>query len=111
MCDSCKHNHKKFTQEQVIEKFKEAHGDKYIYDLVKYVNSKTKVEIICRIHGTFWQLPNDHWDGAGCRHCSTRKKITIEQFIERANIVHNLSNPYFCILMDRVVKNVLLMQR
>ena len=39
---------------------KETHGDKYDYSKVEYVNSRTKVCIICPIHGEFWQSPAHH---------------------------------------------------
>ena len=31
-----------------------------IYRKVNYINSQTKVCIICPEHGEFWQRPNDH---------------------------------------------------
>ena len=37
--------------EDFIKKPKEKHGDKYDYSKVEYINSKTKVCIICKIHG------------------------------------------------------------
>ena len=42
------------TTEQFIKEAKEIHGDKYNYDKVTYINSQTKVEIICPVHGSFW---------------------------------------------------------
>ena len=47
------------------------HGDKYDYSSVAYKGAKVKVEIICPKHGSFWQTPNDHLNGCGCRHCRT----------------------------------------
>ena len=41
-------------------KAREVHGDKYDYSKVVYVNCQTKVEIVCPIHGSFWQSPNSH---------------------------------------------------
>ena len=37
-----------------IEKAKRVHGDKYDYSKVEYVNTATKVCIICPEHGEFW---------------------------------------------------------
>ena len=67
-CPNCGGN-KKNTNESFIEKAKAVHGDKYDYDLVEYVNSQTKVVIICHEHGEFEQTPNDHLSGAGCPGC------------------------------------------
>ena len=52
-----------------IEKSKKIHGDKYDYSKVKYINNKTKVCIICQIHGEFWQTPDAHLRGCGCKLC------------------------------------------
>lgn len=60
---------KKLTKEQFIEKARGVHGDKYDYSKVEYVRSKSKVCIICPIHGEFWQTPNDHLDNHGCPKC------------------------------------------
>lgn len=46
------------------------HGDKYDYSKVEYINSNTKVKIICPIHGEFEQIANDHRIGKGCSKCS-----------------------------------------
>ena len=58
--------------ENIVEIFKERrldNGRQYDYSGVKYVNMRTKVEIICPVHGPFWQLPNDHAKGCGCPVC------------------------------------------
>ena len=70
-----------------IEKAKEIHGDKYDYSKVNYINSQTKVCIICPKHGEFWQRPNNHLNGWGCSKCSIEnthklQKLTIESFIK-----------------------------
>ena len=44
----------KTKNEIFIEKAKKAHGDKYDYSKVQYVNAYTKVCIICTEHGEFW---------------------------------------------------------
>jgi hypothetical protein len=59
--------------ENIIYKFKKIHGNKYIYDLVEYKNTRTKVKIICRIHGTFEQKPYHHLMGCGCQKCNVSK--------------------------------------
>ena len=47
----------KTKNEIFIERAKKVHGDKYDYSKVEYVNTHTKVCIICPEHGEFWQLP------------------------------------------------------
>jgi len=52
-----------------IKKSKSVHGNKYDYSKVEYVNAKTKVTIICPIHGEFEQTPGNHLNGSGCPIC------------------------------------------
>lgn len=47
------------------------HMGKYDYTFVEYTNSRTKVKIVCDIHGAFMQRPNDHLSGKGCASCAT----------------------------------------
>ena len=79
---------KRFTKEDFIERAKKAHGIKYDYSKVEYVNSETKVCIICPTHGEFWQRPADHMRGIGCRLCYGNEKMNNEKFIEKARKVH-----------------------
>jgi len=80
---------KKLTTLQFVEKAQIVHGNKYDYSLVEYVSSRTKVKIICKIHGTFEQTPMTHLKEGGCTLC-TREKITdtTENFIEKAKKIH-----------------------
>ena len=71
------------------------HGDKYDYSNVIYVKSDINVEIICKVkgHKPFPQKPRSHLKGHGCKLCGFEKlanerKITFEEFIERANKIH-----------------------
>lgn len=61
------------TTDIVIEEFKKVHGDLYGYELVDYINSRTKVKIKCETHGYFIQSPEDHLNGQGCRNCGIQK--------------------------------------
>ena len=57
------------TTEEFIKKAKEIHGDKYDYSSVNYIKNKTKIEIICPAHGSFWQTPSSHLNYSGCPKC------------------------------------------
>ena len=77
------------SKEQFIEEAKIAHGDKYDYSKVDYVNNGTAVEIICPQHGSFWQRPRDHiFYRQGCPICGGVKKHTIEEFIKLSKSIH-----------------------
>ena len=76
------------TTESFIKDAVKTHGEKYDYSNVIYRNNKTKVEIICSVHGPFLQKPNNHLIGQGCPDCSGKKRKTIEQFIKEARNIH-----------------------
>ncbi len=69
-CDKCSGTYK-LTTKDFIDKARKIHGDKYDYSKVEYVGNKTKVCIICPIHGEFWQKPNDHLSSKGCPKCKS----------------------------------------
>lgn len=52
-----------------ISKAKQVHGDRYDYSKVEYVNSKTKVCVICPSHGDFFVRPDIHLGGSICKKC------------------------------------------
>lgn len=79
---------KKLTTGEFIARAIFVHCDKYDYSKANYVNSRTKVCIICPKHGEFWQRPNDHLKGKGCYACFGKKKYTTEKFIARAKKIH-----------------------
>ena len=81
------------TLNEFIEKSKQIHNGKYIYDKVNYVNLKTKVCIICPKHGEFWQAPHSHLRGQGCPKCG-RINYDTTTFIQKANIIHNNKYDY-----------------
>ena len=88
-CPECSRLKKKITTKEFIEKARKVHGDKYDYSKVEYTDSKTKVCIICPIHGEFWQTPNAHiYQNCGCPECSKYKKLSTEDFINRAREIH-----------------------
>ena len=90
-CPKCSQNNvhlkQKYNTELFIQKAKEIHGDKYDYSKVEYVNSTTKVCIICPEHGEFWQTPSSHLQGQGCRNCGIRK-CNAKTFILKAKKIH-----------------------
>ena len=60
-CPKCKSdkivNSNSYSQEEIVKKFIEVHGELFDYSKVVYINSWTKVCIICRRHGDFEQTP------------------------------------------------------
>jgi hypothetical protein len=76
------------THNEFIEKANDIHNSKYDYSKTIYLNHKSKIEIVCPIHGVFTQVANYHLSGRGCIKCGMREKITKEDFIRRARIEH-----------------------
>ena len=78
---------KRLTNEEFIEKAQKVHQNKYDYSKVNYVNTSTKVCIICKEHGEFWQTPNNHLFGAGCPTCpQSNMEGEVRQFLIKNNI-------------------------
>ena len=99
------------TSNDFIKKAREIHGNKYDYSKVEYINSKTKVCIICPIHGEFWQIPYSHLKGFGCCKCghdrtNNSKFSNIFTFIEKAKKVHGDKYNYSKVEYERSNKKV-----
>ena len=83
----------KLTHQQFLDRANAAHPDKYNYEKVNYVNNKTKVEIICPMHGEFWQTPDGHLRARACPKCSwarfarNQTKTTVF-FKEKGTTIH-----------------------
>jgi len=87
-CKRCAETYQPTTKE-FIKKAQAVHSDRYDYSQVIYKNSKTKIEIICSVHGLFKQAPGSHLQGQGCVKCSGRYQPTTEEFIEQAQEIHD----------------------
>lgn len=61
---------KKLTTYDFIARSKMVHGNRYIYDEVKYTSSHRVVKIKCPEHGTFKQQAYKHLQGQGCALCT-----------------------------------------
>lgn len=63
-------NNKNVYKQQFIDKANKIHNSKYDYSKVNYIDFHTKVEIICPIHGAFYQTPHNHISSkSGCPIC------------------------------------------
>jgi len=87
------------STEDFIKKAREIHGDKYDYSKVEYKNYRTKVTIICPIHGESLQTPDDHLSNGGCRQCgydiiTKKQRSNTEDFIQKAKEIHGNTYDY-----------------
>ena len=79
---------KKTNTSQFIEKSIKKHGNRYDYSSVNYIDSNTKIDIICNKHGIFTQLPANHLKKSGCPKCGGKMKLTTNLFVEKAMDIH-----------------------
>lgn len=76
-CPKCQRAGLTKTTEECIQDFIEAHGNTYDYSKVVYYNAATKVEILCKEHGSFLQRPRCHLSGQGCPKCQNCSQDTL----------------------------------
>jgi len=103
-CPSCGKNKsvksRTHTTDVFIEKANIIHNNFYDYSDSNYINSITKIKIICPKHGLFEQKAGCHLQGEGCYKCGVESHITtIEDFKTKAIEVHShkyiYDNSYF----------------
>lgn len=89
-----------FNTEDFINKAKNIHKNKYIYDKTIFTGAFNKVIITCPQHGDFLQTPHKHIQGHGCPECAKlfRKKETelyniLKSVFKENDIIHSYYNP------------------
>lgn len=94
-CSSCKFDDKKLSLNDFLLKANKIHSNRYDYSLVKYINARTKVDIICTEHGTYSQTPDNHISKKqGCPVCTKNKKYTTADFIKKSKEIHGCKYDY-----------------
>jgi len=61
------------TTENFIMRANLIHGNKYDYSKTIYINRNNKIKIVCKLHGEFGQIANNHLLGKGCPDCKNEK--------------------------------------
>lgn len=89
---------------EFVAKSISVHGDRYDYSCSLYSNIKSKVKIVCRIHGLFEMLPNNHIvHRQGCPACGKESRAAInlkkaidkhKAFASKARAVHGNTYDY-----------------
>lgn len=81
-CPDCFYSDRMKDTPSFIHLCKGVHGNTYDYSLVDYKDNKTKVSIICEVHGVFKQTPANHSQGQKCPYCSkTGIKLNLPTFL------------------------------
>jgi hypothetical protein len=73
-CPKCASESAKMSADMFIQRAITIHGDEYDYSKVVYDTCDTKVCIICKKHGAFWQTPTNHLSGQSCPHCAWERR-------------------------------------
>jgi len=89
-----------YTNETFIKRAIEVQGNKYNYDRVQYVNSHTKVIIICPEHGDFKQRALSHINSpfAGCPKCYNKAEGRVAIYLNSRLITYRefrIENRFF----------------
>lgn len=86
---------RRLTKDEFVKRAREIHGDKYDYSSSVYLGNRTPLEITCKEHGPFIQIPSNHigTNRSGCPICGnqrTGKKNSknSEDFIRASKEIH-----------------------
>lgn len=84
----------KLTTDEFISKANKIHNNLYDYSKANYIDSQSKICIIDPEYGEFWQIPNSHLGGCGCKARGIVRRVnertmTKEQFVTKAKQIHN----------------------
>lgn len=88
-CPKCnkRQDGRKISQEDFVARAKEVHKNKYDYSKTEYSDMRSKVEIICPVHGPFFQRAQSHLLGHGCPKCKYDNHIArIKKIMEQLDL-------------------------
>ena len=78
-----------YPKEHFLSMAQKIHGEKYDYSGINYTSYSSKVAIVCKKHGIFYQSPSAHIvKKNGCPACVGLRPYTTESFIHKAREVH-----------------------
>lgn len=73
-CPICGRDKTKTGRDEFIRRARAVHGNRYDYSQVVYKRTNEKVEIICPVHGSFWQTPQCHISSKqNCPKCAAEE--------------------------------------
>ena len=81
---------RRLTTQEFVARARARFGTQYDYSRVRYVNSRTKIQVVCPKHGGFELTPILHLhNGLGCPRCTKRDSTrSLQAFLVRARAVH-----------------------
>jgi hypothetical protein len=102
----------KLTQNNFIQRIESKFGKgKFDYSLLQYKDAHSNVKLICKNCSNIEDKPPTVWyKGFGCLKCQIRrpnpKQITKDQFIDRANKIHNFKYDYSNVVFTNIYDDV-----
>jgi hypothetical protein len=98
-CLLCSNLKQSSTTNKFIEKGLKIHSGIYDYSKVDYIKNREKVTIVCKTHGDFFQTPQNHLNGKGCKLCANEsksrdKRSNTNEFIEKSKKIHGNTYDY-----------------
>ena len=81
------------SKDEFIKRANNVHKNLYDYSKIEYVDTRTKIKIVCKKHGSFLQTPQKHMMGRGCPTCGRERTIehnfsNTQDFIKKAKLLH-----------------------
>lgn len=81
------------SKDEFIKKANNIHKNLYDYSKIEYVDTRTKIKIVCKKHGSFLQTPQKHMSGRGCPTCGRERTIehnfsNTQDFICKAKLLY-----------------------
>ena len=81
-----------------IKEAKKLYGEKYTYELTKYVNNSTSLWVTCDVHGPIKKIPKDFLKGYDCKDCNKEsEELRLKRqrdWIQFCNKKHNFKYSY-----------------
>lgn len=105
-CQFCYESRRRMSTEEFIFKSKELYGEKLDYSEVNYQSCNKYITLICKTHGRYKQMPQNHFKSMGCKQCYSQSLCkSNEKFIEEAKSKHNSKYDYsFCKYIKNNIK-------
>jgi hypothetical protein len=90
-----------------VEKSRAVHGDRFDYLRVEYHGAAAYLRILCKDHGEFLQLAQDHIKGVGCSKCAV-DIYDHPSFINVATRVHGSRYDYSQAVYNKALSKVII---
>lgn len=84
----------RMTGNEFLAQANKIHNFFYDYSKMIYKTKGESIIVICPIHGEYKCIAKNHLKGTKCQACSGKRKKTLNEFIQEANIIHENKYDY-----------------